>query len=424
MVVVEELSDDNDEAPTVNPDGSCTSDAQATKAKAKARAEVEEQAAAAKAKAAQKAAAAQARAEKKADAKARREGGKDRSHLDDANVFINVYDITPRLNRWLRCCCAQWGIYHTGVEVHGREFAFGGHDAETTGVFCAKPNAIQGAKFFERVPIGHTNLNPPELRQQIAALATEWSGNSYDLLKRNCNHFAVDLCEDLTGESGPRYINRCAQSSTVRCIFTACVKPLIRCLDRCTIWNRGVSYTEDEASGDSGDEYCIKGARGMNEVLVEAATMQKEKANQYFRSGEYHEAAKIYMQALSLIQSLSRLDDELDNDLLVMKQAREVCKALLLNIAACNLKAQDWDRAIVCCNQVLQWDAESSKALFRRGVALSKTGDFDKALVDLQKALSLTDQSDVSTRKHIQQEIDAVQRECGSATEPAPAADL
>lgn len=417
MVVVEELSDDDDEAPTVNQDGSSTADAQAIKAKAKARAEAQERTMAAEAKAAATAAAAKARAEKKAIAKARKDGTEKGKSMEDANVFINVYDITPRLNRWLRCCFFQWGIYHTGVEVYGKEFAFGGHDAETTGVFCAQPKAIQGARFRKQIPVGRTELSPSELRQQIAALAPEWSGTSYNLLKRNCNHFTVDLCEDLTGESGPRYINRCAKSCIVRCIWSACLKPLARCLDRCSIWNRGVSYADDEASGDSGDaDYCIKGARGMNEVLVEAATTQKEKANGYFRSGEYDQAARIYMQALSLVQSLSRLDDELDSDLLVIQQSKEVCKALLLNIAACNLKAQDWERTILCCDQVLEWDAESSKAFFRKGVALSKSGKLDEALENLQKALQLTDQTDAATSQHIQQEIDAVQSERGLAS--------
>lgn len=418
MVVVEELSDDNDEAATVNQDGSSTANAQAVKAKAKARAETQERTMAAEAKAAAKAAAAKARAEKKAIAKARRTNGAEYGKsMEDANVFINVYDITPRLNRWLRCCFLQWGVYHTGVEVYGKEFAFGGHDAETTGVFCAQPKAIKGAVFQKRIPVGRTELSPSELRQQIAALAPEWSGNSYNLLKRNCNHFTVDLCEDLTGESGPRYINRCAKSCIVRCIWSACLKPLARCLDRCSIWNRGVAYAEDESPDNSGDsDYCIKGARGMNEVLVEAATAQKEKANCFFRSGEYDQAARIYMQALSLVQSLSRLDDELDSDLLVMQQAKEVCKALLLNIAACNLKAQDWERTILCCDQVLEWDAESSKAFFRKGMALSKIGKLEEALENLQKALLLTSQTDAATLQHIEQEIDAVQSERGMAS--------
>jgi hypothetical protein len=396
MVVVEELNDDSNELPTALPDGTRSRPAAAGTG--------------AKAKAGDKTAAARTQVDKNDEMEASSDKQKQRA---ESNVFINVYDITPRLNKMFRCCCCSaWGIYHTGVEVYGREFAFGGHDASTTGVFCAKPRAIEGARFREQVPIGHTKLDPTSLRRQIAALATDWSGNSYELFTRNCNHFSSALCEDLTGETAPRYVNRCAQSSVIRCIFNTCVKPIVRCLDRCSFFTGGcVTYADEEEQDEGGAEYCISGARGMNAVLVEAASQQKEHANEYFRAGDYGQAASMYMQALSLIQALSRLQVDLDDDRAVMKQAAEVCRALLLNIAACNLKAQDWHRAILCCNQVLQFHPQNAKAYFRRGIGLSKTGKLDEALKDLQQALSLTDQSDEATCQHIEREIETVSRQ-------------
>merc|ERR1712008_502150 len=91
-----------------------------------------------------------------------------------------------------------------------------------------------------------------------------------------------------------------------------------------------------------------------------------------------------------------------------MKQAQEVCKALLLNIAACNLKAEDWQRATICCNQVLQWDIRNAKAYFRRGIASSKIGKLDDAMRDLQEALSFTENSNAATRQHIKREIETL----------------
>jgi hypothetical protein len=50
-----------------------------------------------------------------------------RQHLpgcaEMAPVTVNVYDLTPQnsVMYWLGC-----GVYHTGVEVHGIEYAFGG----------------------------------------------------------------------------------------------------------------------------------------------------------------------------------------------------------------------------------------------------------------------------------------------------------
>lgn len=326
----------------------------------------------------------------------------------EPNVFCNVYDITPRINAcFRRCCRSKWGIYHTGVEIHGREFAFGGHDQASTGVFCAKAKTVQGAVFREQIPIGHIQMDQRALRLHVAELSTKWPGNEYDPFKRNCNHFTDFLCQDLVGEDAPAFINRFTKSRLVRCIFHRCLVPLGRCIER---WYnpKSITYKDDESSTDVGGEFCVKGARGMNQVLVEAATLQKERGNSFFRSGSFDVAAMNYMQALSYLEAMSRLDEEEEADRLVMQQAGTVCVALLLNIAACNLKNQDYQRAVLCCEQVMKVEPESQKALFRRGVAFSHLGRTAEALSDLKKAYELTDKSDEATTKHIKQELDRV----------------
>jgi len=329
----------------------------------------------------------------------------------EPNVFCNIYDITPRLNGLLRRCCSGWGIYHTGVEVHGWEFAFGGHGQSTTGVWAGAPHAVSGAAFHAGVPVGRTGLTSVELHQKLAPLAAQWSGNSYDTLTRNCNHFTRDLCVELTGKPPPRRINRCAESSAVRCFFRCCLLPLSRCLERCRYRPAFVTYQEREvAEGEEPEEYCIKGARGMNQVLVEAATAQKARANEAFKAGQYHLAATMYTEALDLVRNMSRLDEDSPEDNEILSQARDVCKAILLNIAACNLKAEDWRRTVVCCDQVLAWAPTNAKALFRRGVARSHLREAEASLADLQGALSLTDAEDAGTRQHIQREIRRVER--------------
>ena len=42
----------------------------------------------------------------------------------------------------------------------------------------------------------------------LARLAEKFPGDSYDLVRRNCNHFANELCVCLTGKKVPSYINR------------------------------------------------------------------------------------------------------------------------------------------------------------------------------------------------------------------------
>lgn len=40
-----------------------------------------------------------------------------------APVYLNVYDLTPQ-NGWTYWCGV--GVFHTGVEVYGIEYAYGG----------------------------------------------------------------------------------------------------------------------------------------------------------------------------------------------------------------------------------------------------------------------------------------------------------
>ncbi|KAK8668737.1 hypothetical protein V6N13_106183 [Hibiscus sabdariffa] len=54
----------------------------------------------------------------------------------DASVYLNVYDLT-NANRYVYW--AGLGIFHSGVDVHGVEYAFGAHDYPTSGVFEIEP---------------------------------------------------------------------------------------------------------------------------------------------------------------------------------------------------------------------------------------------------------------------------------------------
>ena len=52
-------------------------------------------------------------------------------------VVINIYDLSPYNNYLIKI---GLGMYHTGVEVNGREYTFGGHPGlVSTGVFDHEP---------------------------------------------------------------------------------------------------------------------------------------------------------------------------------------------------------------------------------------------------------------------------------------------
>ncbi|PKU64558.1 deSI-like protein At4g17486 [Dendrobium catenatum] len=123
-------------------------------------------------------------------------------------VYLNVYDLTA-INSY-----AYWlglGVYHSGVQVHGVEYAYGAHDHPTTGIFQAEPRSCTGFAFRKSILIGMTDLGPSEVRELMDELAHRYTGNTYNLISKNCNHFCYDACLRLTGNGTPRWVNRLAK---------------------------------------------------------------------------------------------------------------------------------------------------------------------------------------------------------------------
>ncbi|XP_058114135.1 deSI-like protein At4g17486 isoform X2 [Magnolia sinica] len=134
-------------------------------------------------------------------------------------VYLNVYDLTT-INGY-----AYWlglGIYHSGVQVHDVEYAFGAHEFPTTGIFEGEPRQCPGFTFRKSILIGRTDLGPKEVREFMEKLAEEYTGNMYHLITKNCNHFCDDACLRLTGKPIPRWVNRLAKLG----LLFICVLPV------------------------------------------------------------------------------------------------------------------------------------------------------------------------------------------------------
>eukprot|EP00249_Psilotum_nudum_P018921 c27022_g1_i1 orf=499-1050(+) len=137
---------------------------------------------------------------------------------DRAPVFLNIYDLTT-LNGYL-----YWlgvGIFHSGIEVYGMEYAFGAHDYPTTGVFEVEPRSCPGFMFRRTIELGTTDLDPIEFREVIDRIACEYNGDMYHLIAKNCNHFSNDLSMRLTGRTIPGWVNRLASIGA----FCNCLLP-------------------------------------------------------------------------------------------------------------------------------------------------------------------------------------------------------
>ncbi|KAI7880943.1 DUF862-domain-containing protein [Lichtheimia hyalospora FSU 10163] len=128
-------------------------------------------------------------------------------------VFVNVYDmLEPSLLTNVGYALGV-GIFHSGVEVAGREYCFGGHEYENlTGVFAVEPKiGPPGVLFKQSIPMGYIDMSDQEIDQVLYAVSEDFGGTTYNLLTRNCNHFTQELCLRLTGKSIPGWINRAAR---------------------------------------------------------------------------------------------------------------------------------------------------------------------------------------------------------------------
>ena len=56
-----------------------------------------------------------------------------------ANVYINVYDLS-QVNSYTYEFGV--GVFHSGVEVMGTEYTFGGHENSSSGIFTHTPRQV------------------------------------------------------------------------------------------------------------------------------------------------------------------------------------------------------------------------------------------------------------------------------------------
>ncbi|KAG2202795.1 hypothetical protein INT47_004819 [Mucor saturninus] len=105
------------------------------------------------------------------------------------------------------------GVFHSGVEICGKEYCFGGHEVpNVTGVFVVEPRVgIPELSLKQTIDMGTTDLTEKEVEELLLTLSDEFTGTSYNLLSRNCNHFTEEFVKRLNNKTIPYWINRAAK---------------------------------------------------------------------------------------------------------------------------------------------------------------------------------------------------------------------
>eukprot|EP00033_Pygsuia_biforma_P002487 GCRY01002757.1.p1 GENE.GCRY01002757.1~~GCRY01002757.1.p1 ORF type:complete len:282 (+),score=23.18 GCRY01002757.1:249-1094(+) len=132
-------------------------------------------------------------------------------------VYSNVYCLLPGEKNFISSLMAGMqkvgiGIYHSSIVVHNREFHFGGHEFASSGIFCTHIREIEcpQIQFKEQLMLGETTLSNREIDKLIRTLDTEWTGVSYNIMSRNCNHFTSSFAQALGASPLPSWVNRLA----------------------------------------------------------------------------------------------------------------------------------------------------------------------------------------------------------------------
>jgi len=132
-----------------------------------------------------------------------------------ALVSLHIYDLSHEsIVQWLNSLLlpVKMGAFHAAVEVGGLEWSFASDPRQLKpGVQCAIPRADLHHHFRETLELGRTALTAEEITATLRDLIEEYPGTGYDLLHRNCCHFADDFCKRLGVGPMPGWVYRLAR---------------------------------------------------------------------------------------------------------------------------------------------------------------------------------------------------------------------
>jgi len=135
-------------------------------------------------------------------------------------VYLHIYDVSQdgnvqKVNRVLahrKSPLKFGGVFHAGVEVNGLEWCYGFCEGTSaTGVCCVEPKLHPAHHYRQTLRLKRTKLTAEEVMEIVGVLIEEYPGDDYDILRRNCCHFADDFCQRIGVGHIPGWVHRLAR---------------------------------------------------------------------------------------------------------------------------------------------------------------------------------------------------------------------
>ncbi|KAJ8598676.1 hypothetical protein CTAYLR_003092 [Chrysophaeum taylorii] len=140
-----------------------------------------------------------------------REGFDERDAEDETELpseaKLHVYDVSFRGAKVLNSVLMKrGGAYHTGIEIWNREWSYGA-SVEGCGIFSCAPRRCRPHEYRETISLGLSHKSELDVFDTLLRLAPYWSGDSYDVLRKNCNSFCIVFAGALGVDHVPAWIH-------------------------------------------------------------------------------------------------------------------------------------------------------------------------------------------------------------------------
>ncbi|KAG7352992.1 PPPDE putative peptidase domain containing protein [Nitzschia inconspicua] len=128
-------------------------------------------------------------------------------------VILNVYDVSKdhrigAINDTVKRM-GYGGIFHAAIQIHGREYSFGGtrnRRSKVTGIFCSRPKRCPIHHYRESVYLGDCELTPQQIHYILEDLRPKWLASSYNLFNKNCVTFSREFAIELGVGDIPEWV--------------------------------------------------------------------------------------------------------------------------------------------------------------------------------------------------------------------------